>query len=81
MIIRKGGSALSKKQQQGQYVEFALIALSAQSSRRVIFGREAWLQQLFHHAQCMSMLRLHGHQEAGTGRDQARRHELDTCVA
>lgn len=81
MIIRKGATGLPRKQQQGQYAEFALFARLAQSSRRVISRREACLQQSFRHAQCISMLRLHGHQQAGTGRDQARRHELDTRVA
>ena len=81
MIIRKGGTAVPEKQQQGQYAEFALIAGPAQSSKWVIFRREACLQQSFHYAKCISMLRLHGHQQAGTGRDQARRHELDTRVA
>jgi len=81
MINLKDGSAVPKKQQHGQYVEFALIALLAQSSRRVIFGREVYLQQLFRHAPCISVLGFHGHQQAGTGRDQARGDELDTRVA
>jgi hypothetical protein len=85
MRFRKAGigviRGVSKKPQSSQYAEFALIALPAQSQRRVIFRGEAPMQQAFHHAQWMSVLWLHGHQQAGTGRHEPGWHELNTCVA